>query len=238
MAVAKVRSAAATPVTSGVATAITLSAFDSSGGNCLLWCVGWRDGGGETNNTATFDGNAMTAVASGENISSGARAKVWKIDSPSGTGNAVGNFSGGPPQRIHAHAILFSGADVAGTSVGTAQNENEGAGATAGLTVTTIAGGMVADFLYAREDTDFTPNGSQVAAERSTVAATDAMESSTLAASGTSTGVGWAETIGAGFAYIAVPINPAAAAGRTSKNIRSNPLGVNLGMGLGIGGAA
>jgi hypothetical protein len=213
MAVAFVSKVEATPVTTGAATTLTIPSVVGSGGNLVVAIFGWRDAGGETMSGATYNGVAMTHVGSADSGASGARVDAWYFNSPGGTANVVGTWTGAP-QRIHGHALVFSGADVAGTSVGTASAENStGASATVDRTVTTIVDGMVVDGLYVRNDENFTADAGQTERSRSTVAATDAFECSTEPATTTSTTTGWTWSSAAGMAYTAVPIHPATGGG-------------------------
>ena len=161
---------------------------------------GWRDTGTVTISSATWNGSAMTWVGSAF-ARAGPRMVIdlFSINNPT-TGNVVFNASAalggaGNDGVVYAHA--FSGVDIAGTPLGTAQDfDAVNPFSSTNISVPSAAAGdMAIDFVIVNGITaSLTAGGSQTAyGLASTAAAIDA-NSSSLTGTG-SLAMSWAYTL-------------------------------------------
>ena len=196
--------------------------------------MGNSSGSPNTTSTATYNGVAQTA-------------ELWD-KTGTGDSNAVLHCSGhywiAPATGSALNIVItLAGADdeLAGiglsltgvhqtTAIGTAVSA-DGETTTASATVTTASGELVVDFAYTGFNGN-APGANQTQQDEEIIStAVTAMCSTQAGADG---GVMTQTPTAAGFGSIwvtgAVPFKPAAAAGRTTKNTRAFPLGMEIGM--------
>jgi hypothetical protein len=232
MAATYVSAAGNTADTGGSPTSVVISGVNGGAGNLLVVFAGWRDNDAQTITSITFGGTSLTNLQ--QTAASGSGIGFARLVSPVGTENVTVTLSAASP-GIHAVAFVVSLADIV-TPVGTHEFNIAAGVDDIADTVTSDANGLVLSFAYVRDlvASTLTFDAGQANYGEQEGSAYASGWSTEAGAASVTSGYSWSNTVTAAVAV--VPVN--GAAGRASKNIRSNPLGVNLGMGLRIGGAA
>lgn len=172
--------------------------------------------------TVTTNGNALTRSGSVNNA--GHRTELWQLANPPLGSNSIVATWPGNPIVVYLIAESFTGVDQ--TTPATLPNDESTGTSAPSLTVTTAGGGnLVSSCLRPNADPG-TPDSPTTL--RHTEATDGIRVATTPSASGTTT-VSYPNSVT--WAMFAVDVRAAAAGGRTTRNTRAWPLGVELGMG-------
>lgn len=227
-AVAYTASASAQDIT-GLVTTLTVGSVACTGSDplCIVY-ASWRDNGETVSGVQCNSGGVtLTRVP---NFPKAAIASGVAIDAfythTTFTATCVITW-GSAPFRVYGSTLAFTGAhQTVEFDDDDRQDNNAGLTGTTDLTLTTQADGMVVDCVHIRADENLVADGSQTERTQQNGLALDTHGTSTLAASGTSTTVGWTWTTGANFQHAAIAIAPSAGAAPSLR-----PLMLLLGVG-------
>lgn len=202
-------STASTGDASSITTAFTV--VSTGGADFLIGLAGWTHNAAErTVSTQTYAASALTLQQITNAGGTHAGALVGRLATPAtGSNNMITTMSGNTDDIIHGF-MSFSG--CAATQSGTGAATSSAAGTAASVTVTGVADGMVAgvcgaDLLAAAiscDDTERVEAQSQVNNQT-------AMNAGTVVSTG-SVSLDWTKTNNVGWAAVAFPLEPSAAA--------------------------
>lgn len=174
-----------------------------------------------------------------ESIDGGA-ASIWTARTTSSTARTVDwvpTWSGVGAQRLSAKLYVLTGVDVDGTPVDTVGANNEGGSTTNNLTTSSITPGANGFLICA--DTDWNQLGvfdsssdlTQDTADYTGQISVCSGYKTTLSGVGVTGNLNAAGSSAARHKWCQITVREAAAAGRTTKNTRAFPLGMEIGMG-------
>jgi hypothetical protein len=190
--------------------------------------ITWAGNGGASSTSCTYGGSGMTEMWDLNNSTFYYNAG-YRIAAPAtGSQAVVSTLSDGGPDEQALGVVTFTGVDQT-TPVGTPQTAAAGTGTTATVTVASVgANDMVVDCLNIADPTGLSIGANQDLRNSEGLAGTSMRQSTQLGSAG---GVmSWTWTNNTVNLLGAVNFKEASA-GKVTKNTRSNPLGVEVGMG-------
>jgi hypothetical protein len=216
--------------TGGSPSSVPINDVNGGAGNALIVAAGWRDNDSQTITNITYGATSLTGLQ--QTAASGSGIGFAVLASPAGTETVTVNLSAASP-GIHAVAFVLSGADIAAL-IGTHEFNIVAGVDDIADTVTSAVGGLVLSFAYIRDLVAASlaaQDGNQANYGEQQGSAYTSGWSTEAGAASVNSGYVWTNTVTA--ALVVIPVN--AAGGRTTKNIRPWPLGMELGMNLGMG---
>src|SRR4029079_12676765 len=221
---------------------ITSASFTAPTDALLVQCVNWDCTVGGSTNVSVNDSGTLTWTKRVERIgtetTTGGYAGIWPAPTVSSAARTATTRQAGGinNQRLSTKLYVLTGVDNAGTPVDTVGASNEGGSTTNNLTTTSVTPG--ANGLLMCCDTDWNALGafeasSDLTQDTDTYAGAISVCSgykTCTSGAGVTGNLNAAGTSAAQHKWVQVTVREAGGGGRTTKNTRAFPLGMEIGM--------
>lgn len=192
----------------GTGTSITVSIVNAGAGDLILVLAGWRNNGGQTISSVTYNGAGITHIRTEAPVAGFIAATSYYAINPGGTADVVVTWSAAIDGGGHVVVYVISGAHQTTPIQDHQSTSDTTASATSISTnVTSQSGGLVFDLVNRQSVTEALTVGADQT-ERYQGSVGDVRDGSSTEPGAATTTMSWSWTGGSRVAHIAVAVAP------------------------------